>query len=63
MQAAVAAAGWALSQGPPGGATVAHAGGVLADGLLPSQTLGSLRRVFAPKLAGASCNILHHFRI
>ncbi|CAL8465605.1 g5141 [Coccomyxa elongata] len=52
-EAAVAAASWALSQGPPGGATVVHAGGVLADGLLPSQTLGSLRRVFAPKLAGA----------
>ena len=54
MQAAAAAAAWALSQGPPGGATVVHAGGVLADGLLPSQTLASLRSVFAPKLAGAS---------
>ena len=57
MQAAAAAASWALSQGPPGGATVVHAGGVLADGLLPSQTLASLRSVFAPKLAGASDNL------
>ncbi|BDA51455.1 probable oleandomycin polyketide synthase, modules 5 and 6 [Coccomyxa sp. Obi] len=52
-EAAAAAASWALRQGPPCGATIVHAGGVLADNLLPSQTLASLRTVFAPKLAGA----------
>ena len=30
-----------------------HAGGVLADGVLGSQTLGSLRTVFAPKVQAA----------
>jgi acyl carrier protein len=31
-----------------------HAGGVLADGVLSSQTLGSLRTVFAPKVQAAA---------
>ena len=32
-----------------------HAGGALEDAALPDQALGSLRRVAAPKLAGAAC--------
>ena len=31
-----------------------HAGGVLADGVLASQTLGSLRAAFAPKVSAAA---------
>lgn len=50
-QAAFADALW-RGCGPAAGATLVHAGGVLEDALLPKQTLGSLRRVFAPKLAG-----------
>ena len=32
-----------------------HAGGALEDAALPDQALGALRRVAAPKLAGAAC--------
>ena len=32
---------------------VLHAGGVLQDGQIPSQTLHSVRGVYAPKLLGA----------
>lgn len=53
VQAAAAATTWALTQGPPAAASLVHAGGVLQDGLLPNQDLKTLRRVFAPKLAGA----------
>ena len=37
---------------PPAKSGLLHAGGVLEDALLPRHSLGSLRRVLAPKLAG-----------
>ena len=39
-------------QAPPTALGLLHAGGLLEDALLPRQSLGGLRRVFAPKLAG-----------
>lgn len=42
-----------MSTGCPTSSGLIHAGGLLQDALLPSQTLGSVRKVFAPKLAGA----------
>lgn len=51
VQAHAAQALW-RTRGPVGGACLMHAGGVLEDGLLATQSAASLRRVFAPKLAG-----------
>jgi hypothetical protein len=33
-----------------------HAGGVLADALVPNQTAAGVKTVFGPKVSTAACN-------
>jgi hypothetical protein len=46
-----------IPYGGGGGGALLHAGGALSDALIPCQSAGTLRKVFAPKISGLrGCN-------